>query len=67
MLEGELAVHTDTTTITLKPGDNFHIPLGVVPPVMSGLVGGCGLLVASPSNFTAALRGAPQRYGSQRL
>jgi uncharacterized RmlC-like cupin family protein len=56
VLDGSLQVHTDATTITLKPGDNFHIPIGMAHAVVSGPHGGRGLIVASPSNFAKLIQ-----------
>jgi uncharacterized RmlC-like cupin family protein len=58
VLEGELAVRTETTTITLKPGDNFYIPLGLAHAVVSGPAGGRGVIVASPSGFARLIQTA---------
>jgi quercetin dioxygenase-like cupin family protein len=58
VLEGEFTVHTETTTVVLKPCDSFHIPQGVAHTVVSGPAGARGLVVASPSGFARLIQEA---------
>jgi quercetin dioxygenase-like cupin family protein len=58
VLEGEFTVHTESGSVVLKPGDNFHIPQGAAHAVMSGLDGARGLVVASPSGFARLIQEA---------
>jgi hypothetical protein len=58
VLEDEFTVYTETGSVVLKPGDNFHIPQGTAHAVVSGPAGARGLVVASPSGFARLIQEA---------
>lgn len=56
VLEGEFTVHTETSVVVLKPGDDFLIPRGASHAVVSGTMLSRGLVVASPSGFAQLIK-----------